>query len=1215
MRIASPAGRSWRVTGAELPVYQKLSAAALTLYLQPEGESSKLGYMLKRFLVVLCAILVAGLVLLMSILVEQPVGSRPEPGPVEYDTLDNIPTPLADESPFTGDIKRQQPFKNIQRGIHRFNDDPLTVLTYQRLDPKPQGVLDVIEPVARIYVQPHQVLEIRSDDATIIAPDNQPRSGAFHHDVVLSLFTGEHGGQIDFENDERVDLRVFLDHANFDMELGLIESLGPVRLTGPDVDFYGSGLSLEYNQLRHRIQHLEVFRGRSLRFKPQRTRREYAGDTAPRDHDNSHRSGPRIKNESTLHGEAPTESVVVDGEAPASDSADGSSDRQSQYYLARFLNRVHVHDARGRIEMHADILEVVFQLPDGSSADDSGREAGTLTDLRLHQADASACPSENMTFMLAPGRPLYHAVQAILAGVFAATQTADDKSLMSYGPEDLIVEWTGRLMIDPVISPPTELDGPDDMQVRLVGLTQPVRIRTWRDETIEAAEVEYTSGIERFRASASELIPMTIESPRMGRLSARHIEVDQNRRRVTVLGPGIVHESDDLDSTHSHDQRALPAGLQIEWSEQLDLTFYDRSDIVVDDDATEPDGFDRMNQLGDLRTAVFNGDVIARHDMFDLNAVQLAITFDDPRTGGSDKPQFIDALGDVLVSARGRLPEENITIQSQQLNMVFAGDVSDDGRSPVMLTAERDVVAWQKGLTLWAQSMEVIAADEPDESAGAAHENTDAHHEVVTAAEVDQLVNTAVSPDSVDTTTAHTQINQTAAVTLADTDKPQDPTVPLDENARDVTDVQTGFQIRAIHAAEDVYVQLDEHNVDLAGDRMAVDLDAGRLELFGTGRGGEACLIRPDGTIMGRQLVLNRNDSSVHVSGQGRLVMQLQPDRDNQNDGDTSPGVTELAADWADAMNYDHQTGVAVLAGNVRCATRSPSELTSLTCGNLILEFDDMAVDDGGNQAEITGPGEPGSDVLSKRSGRAGQSLKKLTARDKVVFEGRAVNDTDDPDDALRRLHLEGPVMTFDRSSQQLKVTGTGRMLVEDYPPAGREEADDDYSPLYRPVDRPVQFSGRGATLFLWDGRLTLDASNNDMLIERAVQMIHRPPTEAGRPAAIVQLDCRSLLADLDETGGLSGWQTGDEDGRTEIKIIQADHAVRLIHDDRTVNTDHLRYNASDREVYLWSEPGGQVSISEDDRLIDIRAEKVKWNLETDRIEALHFTGGTVPLQ
>ena len=70
-------------------------------------------------------------------------------------------------------------------------------------------------------------------------------------------------------------------------------------------------------------------------------------------------------------------------------------------------------------------------------------------------------------------------------------------------------------------------------------------------------------------------------------------------------------------------------------------------------------------------------------------------------------------------------------------------------------------------------------------------------------------------------------------------------------------------------------------------------------------------------------------------------------------------------------------------------------------------------------------------------------------------------------------------------------------------PEAGAEEKSGSFLP-----DK-VSFSGRGVTLFQWDRSLTMDAATNDMTIDGAVKMTHRPSSGAD----LVQLDAeRDLL-------------------------------------------------------------------------------------------------------
>jgi hypothetical protein len=124
-----------------------------------------------------------------------------------------------------------------------------TVLEWSRITPLPDGVSDVVAPSLRDHFTPQRVLTMTADEGTVYAPENQPRRGEMRGNVVLTLYETNEDRPVDLRGTADIVVRVMLDAANFDLELGQVDSASVVRLTGPTVDFRGQGLSP--NRTRH----------------------------------------------------------------------------------------------------------------------------------------------------------------------------------------------------------------------------------------------------------------------------------------------------------------------------------------------------------------------------------------------------------------------------------------------------------------------------------------------------------------------------------------------------------------------------------------------------------------------------------------------------------------------------------------------------------------------------------------------------------------------------------------------------------------------------------------------------------------------------------------------------------------------------------------------------------------------------------------------------
>lgn len=227
----------------------------------------------KRAFLIGGAVAASAALLLFTLLAGPETASGPAERPSDPGLADLPTDDLPDAPVVDPDAARAIPVGRGDVGEYAFNrEGRVTILQWASITPKPEGVSDVVAPQARTFFSPSRVLQMTAREGTVVAPDNEPRKGNLRGDVVLTLYERPDGKPIDFDDEAAlakfVTMKVYLDDAAFDLELGQVDSPGPVHLTGPQVDFRGTGLSLNYNQLRQRLERLEISRGERLRFRP-----------------------------------------------------------------------------------------------------------------------------------------------------------------------------------------------------------------------------------------------------------------------------------------------------------------------------------------------------------------------------------------------------------------------------------------------------------------------------------------------------------------------------------------------------------------------------------------------------------------------------------------------------------------------------------------------------------------------------------------------------------------------------------------------------------------------------------------------------------------------------------------------------------------------------------------------------------------------------------
>lgn len=789
----------------------------------------------RRPLVIGAATALAAAVLVLSLLAGR---AHDRKAPAERDPRADRPAGPADVAPgfdpdkaIGDDFTRQRPFETVHRGGYTVVEgDRKTVMTWDRLTPRPQGVSDVTKPLARVYFEPGRVLEIRADEGTLIAPENQPREGDLRGNVVLTLFETEDGSAVDFESGQDIELQTFLDKATFDLEFGHVESAGDVHLTGPRVEFRGRGLSLTYNELRRRIERLEITQGQSLTFKAEpRSERAQADAT------------PVATSAATTQPAQPSEVVDASTAAQAAKQA-----RARQFYRARFDRNVHVDVEAGEMVMDADALVAIFSMD--SSDDEEENAAAKPT--RPRSANASQSRNPN------PQSPTPNPEPAVT------------------------ITWTGSLLVVPEPEMPRDFASEDDALLRLVG--SPAVVRTARQETVVASEIDYLTMSGRIRAVGNIQQPMRIESDRLGVLTGTRLSIDQAAGTGFVVGPGTLAAVSDRPSEAA--TQPVARDLNVAWRDRLDLAFY--MDGEAEQRQADPHDIRKARKTRAIKSAMFHGNVVVEHPQFDMTGQTLALHLAEPDSGEGDI-QAIDASGDVTVAARGETAEETFDIACDELTLAMAVDAQGKSQ-PQRLIARRQVKAAQPGMVLRAQSLDV--AMQPRVMLAAATTQPTA---------TQPSTQPATQPAFVSTTTTQGRLGRIA--------------------------------IQRMIAEDEVSVTLEQQEVQLAGSRLHIDPEADQLELFGSA-GSPAKVVRPDATLAGQHIVMHQTSRQLHVNGSGAFDVQM----------DQADPTARLRTTWAKALHYDDAAGQAHFVGSVVATTSTQQNRTRLICDDLQLNLEEV---------------------------------------------------------------------------------------------------------------------------------------------------------------------------------------------------------------------------------------------------------------------------------
>ncbi len=1043
------------------------------------------------------------------------------------------------------------------------SDDVWTLIRWTASDPKPGGVVDVDRPRTRTYLGRSRVLTMEADAGTFLAPENNPKSGELVGNVVLRIFEGERGREPDLDHDSPdLETVVYLEEASFNLELAQVDSRGPVHLTGREIDFRGRGLSLNHNHLRDRLERLEIREGDVLRF---RRHPDEADDaTAP----GATPEAPPASRRPSQPAAAPPPAAAPQ---PAPEPAP-STDTEPQT-LATEPEPAASEDAAPAPEAAPDedgnedqyyraTFERDVRVTTGGAAEDTADvTADTLS--AIFSMDGSSRRSGNEGAAAAVPD-----ADAEVPALVATPVPGDEAPSAPARPRRRTASPAAAPADTPAAAPepmPVSersmmIARDDDVVVRWVGrlLVEPLerkpRPMAGPDDmliTLQGEPVHVRTGRDE-----TVISPEVTVLTSAGRVEASGSEGSlvrlESPRMGAITGTGLV-----LNQSLGNGHVRGPGWLQGRVANQGAAVGADPA--RVDEPAAEELEVAWTDRL-DL-TFYRSGDAAA----------------DSPRPGGlglgasgelqalrsaafrgevmANHPRF-HLSGDLVTLSLGEPTDGSNTLQAieaQGLARMAARGESPDDRF--------DLAGEHLRITF-----------EPDEQGRPSPRRVAGSGDVV-ANRPDMRLRT-----------------QQLAITLA----------PEPPSADAPTESESRLAVNRLVASGGVDVLLTEQGVTLTGDRLAGDIGSDRLELFGT-PDDPARVIQPEGTLVGQRIAFGERSQTVRVEMPGHLTLASLP-------GDRRGS---LRVDWREAMRYDNQTGLATFTGGVHTTTESPTDRTHLDADALDVRFEHVEPaepePEAGAEPAPASADEPGEDAPSSRP----QRVRSALAKGDVRFRADRF-DEGQPDELVTQFSLRGPEMAFDNTAgaETVRVNGAGRMGILDTRPS------DDAAPAAAAAAAPgrgspaVRVSGRGATLFEWTRRLTMNAAENDITLEGDVRMTHRPA--GGGPP--VFFDADRVTADLEKSEERTGW-LDDQGPQPEIRQINADGRVLIRRDTLEVEADHLVYTEADGKVVLTAEAGGAVQVRRSDLPVPLLGLRIEWNLRDDSFDVREPVGTMAPIR
>ncbi|MEX2219668.1 MAG: hypothetical protein WD749_13015 [Phycisphaerales bacterium] len=437
-------------------------------------------------------------------------------------------------------------------------------LVFAKLDPLEGHHYAAEKPRATLFLKDGRTVHIQAAHGRLYMPEGmkEPESGSLGGGVLIRMYEARaDGARVDPDRDPPT-ATVKTESLVFDGALGRMDTPDRVTVETDELWFAGRGLRVIFNQVRERLELVEIAQGEEVRFTrdPDRAR---AKKPAPRPERAA--APPR-----TVGGPAGGAAPVEPSKAPV----------ETLYKVVFSDAVVASHEQR---TIHADALTAWARLLDGSLPE------GAIAEMRAGagtpQAEAARAPG--------PGAGAVQPVpgEAPLASI--PPPPAGDVALAMGPPAPareapLVMRWTGPCTITPMEEAPPELKD-DHVALRFTAeRTGHVALADEsRSATGECAAIDYFATTRRLGMSGGGPKGATLRMPGAFRMAAE-------RMVATVRDDGTV-----IHIPGASEVAALEAAGQPALKDPMTVTCTEQADITVANSAE--------SAAGVLRQAIFQG--------------------------------------------------------------------------------------------------------------------------------------------------------------------------------------------------------------------------------------------------------------------------------------------------------------------------------------------------------------------------------------------------------------------------------------------------------------------------------------------------------------------------------------------------------------------------------------------------------------------------------
>lgn len=459
------------------------------------------------------------------------------------------------------------------------------VIESSHVEPLESRRYRVDEPRVWVFLKDGRSLLVEAKSGRLYMPDRtkEPEAGTLQGDAVVRLFARQPGDRrVDPSKDQPL-LTARMDTIAFDGAVGEVSTPDDFVITSSQTDFYGRTLRILFNESSQRIELLEV--------------REQGKIV--------HRTDVKTERE-----EKPAKEKPAVATADATPAAPAAPERQpiETFYNAVFADNVVVSHQKGRLL--ADRFQVWAHTLDNQLAPGA---------IGSFESQATRAPG---------GTSSKGAASATTAADAGATPESElPASEATSSPGELVLTWTGPLVMKPVTARPEELakqeialrfEAPEAGMVRFTDVDSGAQGH--------AETIAYGATTRELRLAGKAADNVVIALADSGSMTTGSMAVDLGTGIAHSEGPGMLVGK----SKATRGDAEPPTEQTVTWNEQADFEFF------------TTDG--RIN--GAVKEAMLAGNVIATDGRAALKSGFLHASF-------AATPREADARGGTLATGSG----------------------------------------------------------------------------------------------------------------------------------------------------------------------------------------------------------------------------------------------------------------------------------------------------------------------------------------------------------------------------------------------------------------------------------------------------------------------------------------------------------------------------------------------------------------------------------